>query len=381
MTEKLYEQDAYCRLFEATVLSCEPHKNGFLVVLDKTAFFPEGGGQPADEGTLDGIAVRDVQIHDGVIVHTVDNALAVNQTVRGEIDWEIRFSRMQHHTGEHLLSGILHRLYGADNVGFHLNDTLVTLDVNIPLSQEQIEQAEKAVNRAIQENRDVTAEYPSEELLPTLSYRSKLELTQGVRLVTIDGYDVCACCAPHVLRTGEIGVLKILSSMAYKGGTRLTMVCGMHAYEDYSALHNTGAMIMNLLSAPRDRIAAFVTREHESTEALRATVKKLEETLALSRLEIVRCGNYTCGFTQNATAEALRACAEKVGETNTPYAVFSFNEDGVVNYILAHENGDVREMVKVLNATFNGKGGGKPTMAQGRLCAEREAIQAFLSEY
>ncbi len=380
MTIKLYEQNAYLQAFDAMVLSCIPHDRGFAVVLDQTAFFPEGGGQPADGGALGEATVRDVQMKNGIIVHTVDKALDVGQTVRGVIDWEMRFARMQHHTGEHLLSGVLHRLYGVENVGFHLNDTLVTLDTSLALSSVQLAAAERTVNRAIQENRRVTAAYPSAEELPTLAYRSKLDLTEGVRLVTIEGYDVCACCAPHVATTGEIGVLKIIGAMSYKGGMRLTMVCGMRAFEDYAALHNANTALMSLLSAPREQVAAFVQREHDTLDAMRAEIKQLQDALALSRLEIVTSGTTVCGFTQDATADALRVCAEKVKRPDGLCAVFSLSADGTVSYLLTHENGDVRDMVKALNTAFDGKGGGKPTMAQGRLRAERDALLAFFSE-
>ncbi len=380
MTIKLYEQDPYLQVFDATVLSCTPHECGFAVVLDQTAFFPEGGGQPADGGTLGEATVRDVQIKNGIIVHTVDKALDVGQTVRGAIDWETRFARMQHHTGEHLLSGVLHRLYGVENVGFHLNDTLVTLDTSLALSSEQLADAERTVNRAVQENRRVTAAYPSSEELPTLTYRSKLNLTEGVRLVTIEGYDVCACCAPHVATTGEIGVLKIIGAMSYKGGMRLTMVCGMRAFEDYATLHNANGALMSLLSAPREQVAAFAQREHDTLDAMRAEIKQLQDALALSRLEIVTSGTTVCGFTQDATADALRVCAETVKRPDSLCAVFSLSADGTVSYLLVNENGDVRDTVKALNVAFDGKGGGKPTMAQGRLRAERDALLAFFSE-
>lgn len=377
MTVKLYEQDAYCRAFEAVVLSCEPCKRGFAVVLDRTAFFPEGGGQPADRGTLGGAAVADVQIENGIVTHTVECPLTAGETVHGEIDWPCRFARMQHHTGEHLISGLLHTLYGLDNVGFHLNDTLVTLDVSGPLDAQQIAAAELAANRAVYENRAVTACYPLPAELPTLTYRRKLDLTEGVRLITVEGYDMCACCAPHVKRTGEIGLIKIVGAAPYKGGMRLEMVCGERAFADYAMLHGANGELMHLLSAPRGQVAAFVRREHDTVASLREEIARLHDRLALAQLETVALDGVVCAFTRDASAEALRACVEHVGNAEGFTAVFSLCDDGTASYALAHPHGDVRETVKALNAAFNGRGGGKPAFAQGRLTADKEALLTF----
>ncbi len=381
MTIKLYEQDAYMKRFTATVLSCEQTKKGFAVVLDQTAFFPEGGGQPADGGTLATAEVRDVQIKDGVIVHTLDVPLVVGDTVDGDIDWAVRFARMQNHTGEHLVSGIIHRVHGYDNVGFHLNDSLVTLDVNGPLSEHDIGLIETTANRAVYDNRDVFATYPTSEEIGAIEYRSKLDLTEGVRLITIDGEDVCACCAPHVKRTGEIGLIKILDAIPYKGGTRISMLCGIPAFRDYVMLHEQNRAVMRLLSAPRDKVEEFVTRDHETIASLRAEIKALSEELAMAHLQVIACKNAVCGFTKNASFEALRTCAEQHSADGKLCAMFSDAGDGTMSYFLyVPEGGDIRDTVKAMNAAFSGKGGGKPHYAQGKLTATKEQLTAFFEE-
>ncbi len=380
MTIKLYEQDAYMRRFTATVLSCEPCKKGFAVVLDQTAFFPEGGGQPADFGVLSGEEVLDVQIKDEIITHTLKNPLTVGDTAEGELNWEIRYARMQNHTGEHLLSGLIHRIHGYDNVGFHLNDSLVTLDVSGPLSEDDIGLLETTANRAVYENSAIYATYPTPEEIGGIDYRSKLDLTEGVRLITIEGYDVCACCAPHVKRTGEIGLIKILDAIPYKGGTRISMLCGTPAFEDYRMLHESNRTMMRLLSAPREQVADFVQRDHDTITALRAEIKALSEKLAMAQLDIVQTDKAVCGFTKDASFDALRAFAEQYAQDGKLCAMFSLSEDGNASYFLyVPEGGDIRDTVKAMNGAFAGKGGGKPHYAQGKLTATKEQLTAFFS--
>ena len=234
MTDKLYEEDAYLREFEAEVTGCVPAEGGWLVTLDRTAFYPEGGGQPADTGTLGGARVLDVHEQEGEILHTTDAPLPVGDRTAGAIDWEARFSRMQQHTGEHIVSGVIHRLFGLDNVGFHMGRDAVTIDLNGELTADDLTRVERLANEAVWENLPVGVEYPAPEALAALDYRSKKELTGRVRIVTVPGSDVCACCGTHVRRTGEIGVIKLLTSQRYKGGVRVWLLCGDRALTDYN---------------------------------------------------------------------------------------------------------------------------------------------------
>ena len=269
-TIKLYENDSYIKNFSATVVSCEEKDGAYSVVLNQTAFFPEGGGQDADKGKINDADVLDVQIKNDVIYHKVNKPFNVNEEVTCTLDWETRFSRMQNHTGEHIVSGVIHSLFGYNNVGFHMNDTLVTLDVDGPLSDEDIKKVELKANNAIYENKSIKAIYPTAEELPDYDYRSKLDITEGVRLIEIEDYDLCACCAPHVAKTGEIGIIKIVSYIPYKKGTRIEMLCGALALNDYQNLHSTNKAVMNMLSANRFEIAESVERIQGELSSARA---------------------------------------------------------------------------------------------------------------
>ena len=234
MTTKLYDQDSHCRTFSAQVFSCTPVQGGqWHIVLDQTAFFPEGGGQPGDQGTLDTVRVLDTRERGDAIVHITDGPLTPGTSVTGELDWALRFARMQCHSGEHVLSGLAHSLYGCTNVGFHMGEDQVILDFDKELTPQQLTVLEDRANQIITENRPVTARYPAPEELAALDYRSKLDLTEQVRIVTIAGCDVCACCAPHVTCTGEIGLVKLVDAMRHRGGIRLWMVAGRLALADY----------------------------------------------------------------------------------------------------------------------------------------------------
>lgn len=377
MTVKLYENDAYIKEFEATVLSCDETDGGYCVVLDKTAFFPEGGGQQADTGYINDAKVLDVQEKDSVITHKVDKALTVGETVSCKLDWDIRFARMQGHTGEHLVSGIIHSMYGYDNLGFHMSDKTMTLDPSGMLTASDIKEIELRANKAIYENREVTAYYPEASILDTLSYRSKLDLKEGVRLVNIDGYDLCACCAPHVHRTGEIGLIKIIDFIQYKGGMRLTMVCGINAFEDYVKLHDDNKDMMHTLSASRDKVLEFVLRDHELIGTQKAEINRLCAELSKANLDTTVINDTLVGFTVGASFDDMRALVNDSLDKADKVAFFSQGENNDYSYIISSSSLDIRDIVKELNSSFAGKGGGRPNYAQGKITAEKEDILKF----
>lgn len=381
MTVKLYEQDGYCKEFTAMVVSCLEGKEGYRVVLNQTAFFPEGGGQTADKGTLNGVEVLDVQIQDDTIFHTVPTPFSVGEEVTGVLDFETRFDRMQNHTGEHLLSGVLHSAFGCNNIGFHMNDCLVTLDVDCSLNASQITLAEQTANRAIYENRKVTAAFPKEEVLKALAYRSKLEITQGVRIVEIEGYDTCACCAPHVKATGEIGMIKVIDFYPNKQGTRIEMLCGKRAFSDYSSLHQNNKEIMGLLSAKRMETHAKVKQEQEILQGVRSELKALSQKLSWAQLESTPLGNHVIGFTPDVSYDELRYCVNKLQETYSGIcALFSQNQQGESIYIVASNTENTQALVKEMNGALGGRGGGKPNFAQGKVAAAKEEIAPWLLE-
>ena len=377
-TIKLYENDSYIKEFSATVVSCEEKDGAYFVVLDKTAFFPEGGGQDADKGKIGEADVLDVQIKNEVIYHKVNKPFNENEEVSCTLHWETRFVRMQNHTGEHIVSGVIHSLFGYNNVGFHMNDSLITLDVDGPLTEENIREVELKSNKAIYDNKSVKAIYPTPEELPGYDYRSKLDITEGVRLIEIEDYDLCACCAPHVAKTGEIGIIKILSFIPYKKGTRIEMVCGLLALNDYQTLHVSNKSVMNMLSAKRFEIAESVERIQNELATARAENKKLMADLATLKMEKHINGNTVCVFIDGVSYDELRNCSNSLIEEFEYCYLFSNTDDDNYIYVVSSKENNVREEVQNLNKTFNGKGGGRDTYAQGKIIGTKESILEYL---
>ena len=383
MTEKLYDRDSHLRAFSATVLRCEPAEKGFRVFLDRTAFFPEGGGQPADTGTLGDAAVLDVQETDGAIAHYTDRALEPGAQVCGEIDWPQRFRRMQGHSGEHIISGIVHRDYGYDNVGFHLGDHEITMDYNGELTWEQLMEIERLANEAVWRNVPICAEYPPQETLAGLEYRSKLDLKENVRIVTVEGYDVCACCAPHVSFTGEIGAIKIVDSMRHRGGVRLTILCGSDAQADYRRKHDQVAAISALLSARQSDVIPAVERLQGEIAALKQTISELNRKCNEQRLRALpeTEGNLCIVDVFDdpvAMRELVNAGMQRAGGV---CAAFSGTDETGYRYIIGSLHADLRARAKEINAALSGKGGGQPTMIQGSCTAPRAVIEAFFAHF
>ncbi len=379
-TTKLYENDSYIKDFSAIVLSCEEKDGAYFVVLDKTAFFPEGGGQDADKGKIGDVDVLDVQIKGDIIYHKLEKPLETGLTVDCSIDWEKRFSRMQNHTGEHIVSGVIHSLFGYNNVGFHMNDTLVTLDVDGPLNDDDIKKVELKSNKAIYENKNIKAIYPTAEELPNYDYRSKLDITEGVRLIEIEDYDLCACCAPHVAKTGEIGIIKIIGYIPYKKGTRIEMLCGFLAFNDYSNLHSTNKSVMNMLSAKRFEIAESVERIQGELGNARAENKKLMSELATLKMEKHLNGNRVCVFIDSVSYDELRNCSNTLIEEYEYCYLFSNTDNDNYIYVVSSKENNVRELVQNLNKTFNGKGGGRDTYAQGKITGTKDEILAYFKK-
>ena len=381
-TEKLYEQDPYLRVFHAQVLSCEKAKQGWLVVLDRTAFYPEGGGQPGDQGVLDRVNVLDTHEKGETVVHLTDAPIPAGTRVTGGINWSLRHLHMQEHTGEHILSGLLHRFYGATNVGFHMGAACVTLDVDRPLTPEQVAVCERLANAAIWENVPVEISYPDEETLSHLAYRSKKALSGRVRIVTIPGYDVCACCGTHVARTGEIGLLKVLNVMHYKGGVRISIVCGRRALSDYTEKLGAVARLSNTLSAKPEGVCAAVDHllaEKEQADAEKAAAQ--ERLFQLLAASVQPLGNgWAFVFEEGLSPDALRRLSLHLCERHACAAAFS-GEPGQYAYALASQKLDLRPVSKAFNAAFSGRGGGKPNLVQGRVgAASLDALRDWIAK-
>ena len=382
-TRKLYEQTGAPFAIEAHVIDCREVEDGFAVVLDQTVFFPEGGGQYADTGMLGGAHVKDVQIVGNELLHYTDAPLTVGETVYGEIDRERRYTRMQHHTGEHILSGLIHAAYGYENVGFHLSDEEMTMDVSGPLTAEQLRQIEFAANRVVREHRVVSATYPDEQTLATLPYRSKLELTEDVRIVTIEGVDACACCAPHVENTAEVGMIRIAHSISYKGGMRLWVVCGDRALALWHSEHDALDAIARSFSVSRDEALTSVQRLQKEIGELRGELGQCRRELLLGRVkEGAKSGErHLLVFDGGSDANVMRYAAEQGASLcEGACAVFSAPEAGVVRYVCISDHLPLRAHSKALHAALGGRGGGSDRMIQGSVPHDESAIRAFFAQ-
>lgn len=378
MTEKLYEQDAFLAQFEGTVLSCEKSKKGFDVVLDRTAFYPEGGGQPYDMGTLGGVQVLEVHSRDGEIVHTCGGPLEPGKTVAGEIDWDRRFDLMQQHSGEHIVSGLAHKLWGCENVGFHLGAEVVTIDFDRPLTGEQCARLEERANQYLWTDTPVEITYPSREELDRIQYRSKKALAGQVRIVTFPGADCCACCGTHVRSAGQVGLVKLLSMQKFRAGVRIELVCGSRALRYLSGVMEQNTRVSRLLSAKVFETGAAVERLLGENEALKARLAALEEArfAALAR-EYAGAGDVVL-FEDGLSSDSLRRLCDAVLHTcGGRCACFSGEDGSGYKYAVGQAGGNLRDFVKELNQALNGRGGGKPDFVQGSVPASREEIEAF----
>lgn len=416
MTEKLFYEDSHMRTFTAVVLECGPVGDGapeasaktadvrqgerdpeasgrtgeipegkrYQIVLDRTAFFPEGGGQYADTGQLQAdsevVRVLDVQERDGKIFHITDRPVPAGSTVSGQIDWAERFMKMQQHTGEHIVSGLVHARFGYDNVGFHLGSTDCTMDFNGEITREELHEIELRANEAAAANLEIQVSYPSGEELAGLEYRSKIEIEGQVRIVTIPGFDVCACCAPHVKKTGEIGVIKLTHVQRYKGGVRVTMLCGSRALADYDRKSASVSQISASLCAKEDEVAEAVEHLKEECARLKARLaEQQKEMLRLKARESDGEEGAVCLFESGLEGEGPRLLMNLVMERGHELcAVFCGNDVEGYRYVIGSVSLDLRKLVKELNAAFSGRGGGKPEMVQGSLKGTESELRAWM---
>ena len=380
-TEKLYYQDPFMGEFTATVLACEAAKNGYQVVLDRTAFYPEGGGQPTDHGTLGSSNVTDVHEKDGVIFHTCDKAVEIGQTVTGCIDWARRFDHMQQHSGEHIISGILCRDYRCDNVGFHMGADTVTIDYNADISWDQALDAQRKANEVIWADQATEIAYPSPQELATLDYRSKKELTGKVRIVTFPEADCCACCGTHVLRAGQVGIIKVLSCQKFREGVRLEILCGKRALDYLCRTYDQARAIGQQLSVkPQDTLAA-VERLEAELSAAKVRMAQLEEAVFESMARDNEGRGDVVLFQPPMKGDSVRKLADAVAKRCGGLAAVFAGDNGQYAYALVRAYGtDIAPLVKDLNKALNGRGGGRGGFAQGSVQTDRAAIEVFFSK-
>lgn len=377
MTEKLFYADSHLKNFTATVLSCEKGKHGYDVILDKTAFYPEGGGQPGDRGVIAGITVTDTHEVGGNVVHYCQTPVEVGAEVECAIDWTWRFRLMQQHSGEHMVSGFIHQAFGYSNVGFHMGKDSVTIDFDGPITEEQLAEIEKKTNAAIWENTPVEVLYPQGEELEKLPYRSKKELTGQVRIVNFPGVDLCACCGVHVKHTGEIGLVKFLSCVKFHEGVRIEMLAGDRALELLCGTWEQNRQISGLLSAKPLETAAAAARMQQELNDTKYRLTQMEDKLFKMQAERYKDAGDVLLFEEGLKPDALRRLTDAIMTAcGGRCAVFSKTEQGF-QYAIGHADGDLRQFTKDMNGRLNGRGGGKPNFVQGSVAADRAAIEVF----
>ena len=380
-TEKLYYADPFLKEFTATVLDCQAGKNGYTVTLDRTAFYPEGGGQPADHGTLDGVAVTDVHEKNGVIFHNVDRAVEIGKTVSGSIDWARRFDHMQQHSGEHICSGLICGRYGCDNVGFHMGTDIVTIDFNADIPWEELLEIEGQANRYIQEDHPIDIQFHRGAELDAIDYRSKKPLEGDVRIVAFPGADCCACCGTHVLRSGQVGLVKFLSVQKFREGVRIELLCGQRALDYLSRTWEQAKTIGQYLSVKPVDAAAAVERLEGELSALKMRCAGLEEAVfAGIAAEQAGKGNVLL-FQPPMKPDSVRKLADAVSKACGGLAAVFAGEGSHYAYALGRADGqDISAAVKALNGALHGRGGGRNGFAQGSVEAAQSAIEAFFKE-
>lgn len=381
MTEKLYYADSHLFCFDGEVLELRRGKRGFEARLSATAFFPEGGGQSADTGSIGPARVLDVHEREGEIWHLLDREIAPG-VYPCAVDAEQRLRRMQNHSGEHVFSGLAHRAFGVENVGFHMAEDCMTIDFDKELSWEQLREIEAEANRVVRANVPVRTLFPDPDTLAALSYRSKKELTGQVRIVEIEGVDRCACCAPHVNMTGEIGIIKLLTAERHRGGVRLTLLCGMDAFDDYRRKQDSAARISAALSAKRDEIAPAVARlmEQEAGQKERLSVLSMGYAKLLAERTAPTEGNL-CVFDSVLSDAAARELVNLLGEKCAVAALFLGDGETPWRYIIGSRRVDLRAHARTINAAIGGRGGGRPEMIQGSAEASAETIQSFFKSW
>lgn len=380
MSERLYYGDVRMAEFDAVVTGCVKNGDIYEITLDRTCFYPEGGGQPADHGFINGARVLDVHEKNGEVVHYCDTPLETGTKAAGRVDMERRHRLMQQHSGEHIVSGLIHRHFGYDNVGFHMGSECITIDFNGELGEEDLKMVEREANDAIYENFATDIFYPSPDELKTLEYRSKKELTGDVRIVRFKGCDTCACCGLHVVKTGEIGVIKITGAQRYKGGTRVTMLAGKQALEDYEVKDGIVHAISNMLSAKPYETKEAVERVIAERNAVKESLVAAKRQIFLLKREAAKGAVCPVFFEKDMTPFDMRVFTEILLEEFTSAAVLSGNDGDGYKYSVGSVKTDMPKFIKEANKALNGRGGGRGDIMQGSFSAAAADIERYLKD-
>ena len=381
-TNKLFYADTSLKEFSALVVDCFEGKQGFEVELDQTAFYPEGGGQAADRGTLGGIPVLHVHEDGDRVLHRLEKPLTVGETVEGIVDYDHRFDLMQQHSGEHIVSGIINARYGHHNVGFHMGWDSITIDFDGPIPAEDLSEIERLANEAVYQNVPLHIWTPSPEELPQVVYRTKRALPWPVRIVQVPGYDSCACCGLHVERTGEIGLIKLFSLVKFRQGVRIEMLCGKRAFDFLSRSHEQNRQVSGAFSAKILETGEAARKMNELLESQKRRIAELEQQIFRSVADRCQGRGDVLLIRENLDSVGVRKLADLVAERcGGTAAVFSETADGGFSYCLIRKNSDLRSFNKELTAALNGRGGGKPECQMGTVRCDRESILQHLISF
>ena len=375
--EKLFYQDQEIKEFTATVTGCDQSENGWEVTLDATAFYPTGGGQACDLGMLGNAHVLDVSERGEEILHLCDGPLEVGKTVTGKIDWARRFDLMQQHTGEHIVSGIIHRLYGHQNSGFHVGEELMEVDFDGPLPEGALEEIQRLANEAVWADLPVNCYVPSPEELPGVVYRTKRALPWPVRIVEIPGIDSCACCGIHTKRTAQVGLIYIFSCVKFHQGVRLEMACGKRALERLHKLCLQNKQVSQILSASPLETGAAAQQLKDSLAGEKYRAAGLESRIFDKIAEGFAGQKTAFCFEEGLEPAGVRQLAEKLAKVANLAGVFS-QKDGKYNLCLAGSPEAVKGLGTILSQTLGARGGGKPGFWQGSVTATKEELEALL---
>ncbi len=381
MTRKLFYEDPHLSRFTARALSCEKTPKGWEVILDATAFYPEGGGQAADTGKLNEANVQHTFERGEEVIHLCDRPVEPGQGVEGTIDYHRRFLRMQQHSGEHMVSGIIHRRYGYHNTGFHMGNESITIDFDGVIPAEDLADIEAEANEGIWRNLPIRCWYPSEEELPGVPYRSKKAIPWPVRVVQVPGFDICACCGTHVKATGEIGLIKLFSAIPFRGGTRMEMACGRQALDALNLAYAQNKLVSQAFSAKIQETGAAAQRMNEIVAQQKYRITGLERRI-FDTIAAGYAGQETAlHFEAGLDGAALRELSDRMADVCGTAAVFSGSDGEGYAYCLVTRSGDLRALSKEMNAALHGRGGGKPIFQQGRVQAAKAQIEAFFENH
>lgn len=381
MTEKLYDIDSHLKEFTATVIDSYQKADGYVTVLDRTAFFPEGGGQASDIGYINDAEVYDVRIQDGIIYHYTTKPFKKGETVLGKLDFERRFDFMQQHSAEHIVSGIAHKYYACENVGFHLGEDIVTLDFDKSLTREDILRIEALSNEAVFKNVGIKAYYPDSEAIKAIEYRSKKEIEGAVRIVEIEGVDSCACCAPHVNFSGEIGLVKLLGFERLRGGVRIELKAGRRVLEDYNEKYLNVSKISSALCVKQNETADAVERLQKQLSDMKFELTGVKKQILLSKVESFVSERYvTALFEEALEIKDLQYLADALyKKAGGVRAVFSPISDGF-SFAICGDEAKLSEFFKAFKESFSVRGGGRGTMVQGTVVTTKDELISFLDK-